>query len=76
MTTRPSVDPATSLIHHAYTPPGGFCAVQPGVFKASTVIFQNTAALRARNWKEKHIWLGPSIKSHFSTMPITPNRVG
>jgi cystathionine beta-lyase len=53
MTTHPSVDPATSLIHHAYTPPGGFCAVQPGVFKASTVIFQNTAALRARNWKEK-----------------------
>ncbi len=53
MTIRPSVDLATSLIHHAYTPPGGFSAVQPGVFKASTVIFQNTAALRARNWKEK-----------------------
>ena len=26
---------------------------QPAVHKASTVIFANTAALRARNWKEK-----------------------
>ena len=28
-------------------------APQPGVFKASTVIFPNVAALQARNWKEK-----------------------
>ena len=47
-------DPKTTgLIHHAYQPPGGFSAVQPAVHKASTVIFPNTAALRARNWKEK-----------------------
>ena len=47
-------DPKTTgLIHHAYLPPAGFGAVQPGVHKASTVIFPNTAALRARNWKEK-----------------------
>lgn len=52
MTTR-ATDPATSLIHHPYTPPAGFASTQPGVYKASTVIFPNTAALRARNWKEK-----------------------
>ena len=47
-------DPKTTgLIHHAYQPPAGFGAVQPPVHKASTVIFPNTAALRARNWKEK-----------------------
>jgi cystathionine beta-lyase len=49
--TRP--DPSTTLIHHPYQPPAGFTAPQPGVFKASTVIFPNTGALRARNWKEK-----------------------
>ena len=43
----------TDLIHHPYHPPAGFDAPQPGVFKASTVIFANTAAMRARNWKEK-----------------------
>ncbi len=46
-------DPATALIHHPYLPPEGFEAPQPGVFKASTVIFPNVAALRARNWKSK-----------------------
>src|SRR5918911_3071248 len=44
---------STSLIHHPYEPPSGFAAPQPGVHKASTVIFPNTAALRARTWKEK-----------------------
>ena len=44
---------ATALIHHAYRPPAGFASTQPGIYKASTVIFPNTAALRARNWKEK-----------------------
>ncbi len=43
----------TALIHHPYQPPAGFGAVQPAVHRASTVIFPNTAALRARNWKEK-----------------------
>src|SRR4030095_2791387 len=43
----------TSLIHHPYEPPAGFSAPQPGVHKASTVIFADTAALRARTWKEK-----------------------
>jgi cystathionine beta-lyase len=45
--------PVTDLIHHPYVPPSGFAAPQPGVFKASTVIFPNVAALRARNWKNK-----------------------
>jgi len=47
-------DPKTTgLIHHPYQPPAGFDAPQPGVFKASTVIFPNVAAMRARNWREK-----------------------
>jgi cystathionine beta-lyase len=44
---------ATDLIHHPYQAPSGFQAVQPGVFKASTVVFENTAALRSREWKDK-----------------------
>ena len=47
------VSTATALIHHPYQPPAGFAAPQPGVFKASTVIFSSVAAMRARNWKEK-----------------------
>ncbi|RYF40480.1 MAG: cystathionine beta-lyase [Comamonadaceae bacterium] len=43
----------TDLIHHPYTPPAGFSAPQPGVYKASTVIFPTVAAMRARNWKTK-----------------------
>ena len=52
MPKRPALP--TALIHHPYTPPAGFEAPQPGVFKASTVIFPNTAALQARDWKEKN----------------------
>ena len=43
----------TGLIHHGYTPPPGFEAPQPGVFKASTVIFRDVAAMRARDWRSK-----------------------
>lgn len=46
-------DLTTALIHHPYAPPEGFAAPQPGVFKASTVIFPNAAAMRARRWKDK-----------------------
>jgi cystathionine beta-lyase len=46
--------PSTFLIHHPYQPPAGFDAPQPGVYKASTVIFPNVAAMRARDWKHKH----------------------
>jgi cysteine-S-conjugate beta-lyase len=51
--TQTPPNPATELIHHGYTPPAGFAAPQPGVFKASTVIFPNVAAMRARDWKHK-----------------------
>jgi len=44
---------STSLIHHPYTPPEGFAAPQPGVFKASTVYFPNVAAMRHFEWKDK-----------------------
>ena len=43
----------TGLIHHPYLPPTGFEAPQPGVFKASTVIFPSVAAMRSREWKDK-----------------------
>ena len=43
----------TRLIHHPYTPPAGFAAPQPGVFKASTVIFPSVAAMRSFEWKDK-----------------------
>ena len=43
----------TELIHHPYRPPAGFEAPAPGVFKASTVIFPDTAALRARDWRRR-----------------------
>lgn len=44
---------STGLIHHPYTPPAGFAAPQPGVFKASTVFFPNVAAMRHFEWKDK-----------------------
>ena len=43
----------TRLIHHPYQPPAGWDAVPPGVFKASTVVFSNVAALRARSYTAK-----------------------
>ena len=46
-------DKRASLIHHPYTPPEGFAAPQPGVYKASTVFFPNVAAMRSREWKDK-----------------------
>jgi cystathionine beta-lyase len=45
--------PTTDLIHHPYSPPAEFAAPQPGVYKASTVIFPNVAAMRQREWKDK-----------------------
>lgn len=44
---------STRLIHDSYLPPGGFEAVVPAVYKASTVIFPNVAAMRSREWKDK-----------------------
>jgi len=46
-------DISTQLIHHGYKPPAGFDSVQPGIHKASTIIFPSVAALRQRDWKHK-----------------------
>src|SRR5258706_1859910 len=51
--TEPTTPLSTALIHHEYEPPAGFGAVPVGVFKASTVLFPNLAALRARDWRNK-----------------------
>ena len=48
MTTR-----STQLIHHPYQAPTAFEAPQIGVFKASTVIFPDTASMRSREWLDK-----------------------
>ncbi len=49
-------DLITELIHHAYQPPAGFESLQPGVHKASTVIYKNTAAMRANNWRNREAY--------------------
>ena len=49
----PLPDLSTRLIHHAYTPPEGFAAPVVPVYKASTVIFPDVAALRSREWIHK-----------------------
>jgi cystathionine beta-lyase len=43
----------TGLIHHPYQPPANWAAFPPAVHKASTVIFQDVAAMRARSWKSR-----------------------
>lgn len=43
----------TSLIHSDYTPPAGFGAFSPGIHHASTVLFENVAAMRSSQWKDK-----------------------
>ena len=46
------MDKTTQLIHHPYQPPEGYSAPQPGVFKASTIFFPNTKAMRERYFDE------------------------
>lgn len=43
----------THLIHHPYQAPTAFEAPQPGVFKASTVIFPSVASIAQRDWMQK-----------------------
>ena len=45
--------PSTRQIHHDYVAPAGFGAVAPGVFRASTVLFDSVAAQREANWLDK-----------------------
>lgn len=46
-------DLTTELIHHPYRAPADWDVVLPGVHKASTVFFPNTAAMRSRQWIDK-----------------------
>jgi cysteine-S-conjugate beta-lyase len=50
---KPAPALSTALIHHPYSAPSSWEAVPVGIHKASTVIFKNVAALRARSWKSK-----------------------
>jgi len=43
----------TTVIHSDYTPPAGFDAYPPATHRASTVLFENMAALRSGDWKNK-----------------------
>lgn len=43
----------TANIHHSYQAPEGFASPQVPVYKGSTVIFPNTAAMRERQWLDK-----------------------
>ena len=43
----------TLLTATDYRPPEGFSAFPSAIHHASTVLFKNVAALRARNWQEK-----------------------
>ena len=43
----------TSLIHSDYTPPAGFGAFSSAIHHASTVLFENVAAMRSSQWKDK-----------------------
>jgi len=45
--------PATQQIHHPYVPPAGFAAVAPALHRASTVLFEDVAAMRASHWLDK-----------------------
>jgi cystathionine beta-lyase len=44
----------TDLIHHPYQAPSDFAAPQPGIHKASTVIFPNVASIAQRDWMQKN----------------------
>lgn len=44
---------STRLIHHPYRPPAGFDSPQPPVYRASTVIFPDVAAMRTTDWRQK-----------------------
>ena len=43
----------TTLVHSDYVAPAGFDAFPPATHRASTVLFANTAAMRASQWTDK-----------------------
>ena len=48
--------PQTALIHSDYQPPAGFGAFPVPIHHASTVLFENVAAMRAGDWKNKNAY--------------------
>lgn len=46
----------TSLIHSDYKAPEGFGALPAAIHHASTVLFKDVAAMRARNWQDKNAY--------------------
>ena len=48
--------PSTQQIHHDYVAPAGFAAVAPALHRASTVLFENVAAMRASHWLDKNTY--------------------
>ena len=45
--------PATKIIHPDYTAPDGFAALSTPIHHASTVLFDNVAAMRSDDWQDK-----------------------
>lgn len=43
----------TALIHNDYVAPEGFAAFPQAIHHASTVLFDNVAAMRSRDWQQK-----------------------
>ncbi|PRC90679.1 cystathionine beta-lyase [Solimicrobium silvestre] len=48
--------PATKIIHPEYTAPEGFSAFPTAIHHASTVLFENVAAMRSSTWLDKSIY--------------------
>ena len=46
----------TTLVHTDYKAPQGFAAFPSAIHHASTVLFQDVAAMRSGNWKEKNAY--------------------
>ncbi|MFZ6707816.1 cystathionine beta-lyase [Undibacterium sp. TC9W] len=50
---RPEPGFNTGVIHNEYVAPEGFAAFPVGIHHASTVLFENVAAMRERSWQDK-----------------------
>ena len=48
--------PATKIIHPDYTAPEGFVAFPTAIHHASTVVFENVAAMRSSAWSDKSVY--------------------
>lgn len=44
----------TAIVHSDYQPPAGFDAFTPAIERASTILFADVAAMRARNWQGRN----------------------